>query len=220
MEAPRGPGRAAAVLCAALLGIAGCRTAPPPVVGPGAGAPWAEQLDALERLQRYGLNGRVAVAANGEGFSASLRYAQQGRGAQLSLDGPLGIGGVRVEFDDREFEIETSRGERLEGPEARALLERRLGFALPLAELRWWLLGIPAPGEVTVDRQDSGEIRGFMQNGWRVSIESRAAGLGFALPRRLTAERVGAGIATDDTHAPDAAPQSARMKLLIDRWTP
>lgn len=213
MDAPRGARHAAAVLCTALLFIAGCRTAPPPVVvGPGAGAPWAEQLDALERLHRFGLNGRVAVAANGEGFSASLRYAQQGRGANLSLDGPLGIGGVRVAFDDRELQIQTSRGERLEGPEARELLERRLGFVLPLAELRWWLLGIPAPGEATVDKQDTGEIRGFMQNGWRVSIESRAAGLGFALPRRLTAERLG-------DMGGDAG-QNARMKLLIDRWQP
>jgi outer membrane lipoprotein LolB len=212
MVAGRGARRAAAVLCTVLLGLAGCRTAPPPVVGPGAGAPWQEQLGALERLERYGLNGRVAVAANGEGFSASLRYEQQGPGARLSLDGPLGIGGVRVEFDDRSLEIETSRGERLEGAEARALLERRLGFALPLAEMRWWLLGIPAPGAAAIDRQDTGEIRGFVQNGWRVSIESRAAGLGFALPRRMNAERVDA--------SPEAAAQTARMKLLIDRWTP
>lgn len=213
MDAPRGARRAVAVLCAAFLVVTGCQTAPPSVVvGPGAGAPWPEQLDALERLNRYGLNGRVAVAANGEGFSASLRYAQQGRGAHLSLDGPLGIGGVRVAFDDRALQIETSKGERLEGPEARDLLERRLGFVLPLAELRWWLLGIPAPGEATVDKQDTGEIRGFMQNGWRVSIESRASGLGFSLPRRLTAERVGT--------APDMPGTAARMKLLIDRWQP
>ena len=49
----------------------------------------------------------------------------------------------------------------------------------------------------------SGEIRDFTQNGWRVSINSRAAGLGFALPQRLTAERDG-----------------ARLKLLVERWQP
>ena len=37
----------------------------------------------------------------------------------------------------------------------------------------------------------SGEIRGFVQHGWRVSINSRAPGLGFSLPQRLTAERDG-----------------------------
>lgn len=192
------------VLLAAGLALGGCRTVQPPtIIGPGADAPWPEQLAALERLDRYGLNGRVAVAAKGEGFSASLRYAQQPRGANFTLDGPLGIGGLRVAYEGDDIEISTSRGEKLGGPEARAELERRLGFELPLGELRWWLLGIPAPGEAAVQSAENGEIRGFAQNGWQVRIDSRAAGLGFALPRRLTAERDG-----------------ARLRLMVDRWLP
>ena len=81
---------AAAVLVAALL--ASCRTVPPrAVTGPGADAPWPEQRAALEKLDRYGLNGRVAVAANGQGFSASLRYTQSLDRMRFSLEGPLGM---------------------------------------------------------------------------------------------------------------------------------
>jgi len=183
--------------------LAGCRTAPPAaIVGPGADAPWPQQRAALEKLERYSLNGRVAVAANGQGFSASLRYEQMPRSSNLALDGPLGIGGLRVLLEGEELQIATSRGEKLDGEAARAELERRLGFALPLAELRWWLLGIPAPGETAVNQDaGTGEIHDFMQAGWRVSINSRAAGLGFSLPQRLTAEREG-----------------ARLKLLVERW--
>ncbi len=188
---------------AVLLLSAGCRTLPPAVVvGPGADAPWPEQRAALEKLDRYGLNGRVAVAAQGQGFSASLRYQQLPRSSNLALDGPLGIGGLRVELEGEGVSIATSRGEKLDGEAARDELERRLGFELPLAELRWWLLGIPAPGDASVNQDDgSGEIHDFTQNGWRVSINSRAAGLGFALPQRLTAEREG-----------------ARLKLLVENW--
>jgi outer membrane lipoprotein LolB len=205
VRALRVAGGTGLVLAACMLTmLGGCRTAPPKTVsGPGAGAPWPEQRAALEGLQSYGLNGRVAVAANGEGFTASLRYAQQARGANMSLDGPLGIGGLRVDVKEQEVEIATSRGDRLEGSEARAELERRLGFELPLRELRWWLLGIPAPGDASVDAAASGEIRAFTQNGWRISIQSRVTGLGFALPQRLTAERDG-----------------ARMKLMVERWLP
>lgn len=189
------------------LALAGCRTLPPAVVtGPGANAPWPEQRAALEKLDRYGLNGRVAVAANGQGFSANLRYSQLARASQLSLDGPLGIGGLRIEFEGDDLEVATSRGEKLDGPEARAVLEQRLGFALPLEELRWWLLGIPAPGESALNADPAtGEIRDFTQNGWRVIVNSREPGLGFALPKRLTAERTGEG-------------ESARLKLLVERW--
>lgn len=195
----------AALTFAGFVLLAGCRTAPPvATTGPGAEAPWPVQLSALQTFNRYNLNGRVAVAAKGQGFSASLRYTQAAERSALSLDGPLGIGGLRVALDGEELQISTSRGERLDGIAARAELERRLGFALPLAELRWWLLGVPAPGAAELNQDAaSGEIRDFTQNGWKVSINSRAPGLGFALPKRLTAERDG-----------------ARLKLLVDTWRP
>jgi outer membrane lipoprotein LolB len=191
---------------AVLAMLAGCRTAPVPVAipGPGAGAPWPEQRAALERLERYSLAGKVAVAANGQGFSAALRYEQQTRRANLALDGPLGIGGMRIVLDENHLGVTNSRGQALDGEAARAEIERRLGFELPLDELRWWLLGLPAPGQSDVDAAaDSGEIRGFVQNGWHVSINTRAPALGFALPQRLTAERGG-----------------ARLKLFVEQWRP
>jgi outer membrane lipoprotein LolB len=206
--------RAAAQTALAALGglvlLAGCRTAPPAgapaVSGPGADAPWAEQRAALATFAQYNLAGRVAVAANGQGFSASLRYAQQPHRSDLALDGPLGIGGLRVEREGESLRIFTSRGEQLDGVAARAELERRVGFALPLAELRWWLLGVPAPGSGAVEAAPdavSGQVSSFEQNGWQVRIDSRAPALGFALPKRLTAEREG-----------------ARLKLLVESWRP
>jgi outer membrane lipoprotein LolB len=189
---------------ALLLLLAGCRTAPPPavIVGPGADAPWAEQRAGLEKLANYSLTGRVAVAANGQGFSGNLRYRQQAQRADVALDGPLGMGGLRMALDGERLSISTSKGEQLDGPEARAELERRLGFELPLGELRWWLLGIPAPGESALDQDAaSGEIHGFRQNGWSVNIDTRLPAMGFALPQKLTATRAG-----------------TRLKLLIESW--
>ena len=197
--------RASALAALAVLAmLGGCRTAPPPVAipGPGADAPWPVQRAALEKLERYALAGKVAVAANGQGFSAALRYEQQPLRADLALDGPLGIGGMRIGLEEHALAVTNSRGEALDGEAARAEIERRLGFELPLDELRWWLLGLPAPGEAQLDAAtDGGEIRGFRQNGWQVAINSRAPALGFALPQRLTAERDG-----------------ARLKLFVERW--
>lgn len=200
----RRTGFAALVPFALLSLLGGCRTVPPPaVMGPGADAPWPEQQAALAKVDRYSLAGRVAVAANGQGFTASLRYAQQPHRSDLALDGPLGIGGLRVSLEGESLAISTSRGEKLDGPAAREELERRLGFALPLAELRWWLLGVPAPDAASESNRDvtNGEIHDFTQAGWKVSIQSRAPGMGFALPQRLTAEREG-----------------ARMKLVVEHW--
>jgi outer membrane lipoprotein LolB len=209
---------------AVLAALSACRTVPPaPVIGPGADAPWPEQRERLVTFDRYNLTGRVAVAANGQGFTASLRYEQLPRESNLSLDGPLGIGGLRVTLEGEDLRIETSRGEKLDGVAAREELERRLGFPLPLAELRWWLLGVPAPGGDGTERMDiaTKEITRFVQRGWSVTIEKRMAALGFSLPQRLTAERApesgeaGGGEASPSGASP-AAP--ARLKLVVERW--
>jgi outer membrane lipoprotein LolB len=188
---------------AVLALLAGCRTAPPPspvIQGPGADAPWGEQLAALRKVDAYSLNGRVAVAAKGQGFSASLRYHQLPQRADLALDGPMGIGGMRMQFDDRDLSVTNSRGDTVDGMAARAEIESRLGFELPLTELRWWLLGLPTPA--TANAED-GEIHEFSESGWHVKIDSRMPALGFSLPQRLTVEREG-----------------ARLKLLVEQWGP
>src|SRR4051794_36216870 len=98
------------------LALAGCRTRPATstaVIGPGADAPRAEQEAALRKLTDYSLGGRVAVAANGQGFSGSLRYQQRAQRAEMSLDGPMGIGGLRVRLDGDDLNVSTSRGDNL-----------------------------------------------------------------------------------------------------------
>jgi len=198
--------RAALAGSLVLLALAGCRTTPPPapIIGPGADAPWAEQEAALRKLDHYSLSGRVAVAAAGQGFSGSLRYRQQAQRADLAIDGPMGIGGVRVAISGEDISITTSRGESLDGNAARVELERRLGFELPARQLRWWLLGIPDSPQVgVVSDSDFVGPTAFEQDGWKVSVQSRAPAMGFSLPQRLTIEREG-----------------ARLKLLVESWQP
>ena len=109
---------------------------------------------------------------------------------------------MRLRFSSEGLSVTNSRGQQLDGAAAREEIEARLGFELPLANLRWWLLGIPAPGEARLDQDAvTGELRGFEQGGWNVRIEERMPALGFALPRRLVVARAG-----------------ARLKLLAQSW--
>ena len=164
-----------------LLALAGCRTAPPP-----ARDHRARRRRALARATRRARRSSSATRSpaasrsrpTAQGFSGTLRYQQQARRADLALDGPLGIGGMRVALDGEQLSITTSGGEHLDGAAARAELEQRLGFELPLAELRWWLLGIPAPGEVEPSTQDAGQRRDPRLPAERLAREHRDARAG------------------------------------------
>src|SRR5215813_13839472 len=68
------------------LAMTACRTLPSPAPAPASvasSAPWEERRAALQQRDRFNLSGRIAVAAANEGFSARLRWQQQGQRSQL-----------------------------------------------------------------------------------------------------------------------------------------
>lgn len=204
-------------LLAVALALGACATLPSPAPAPNSAAAidtaadWPARRAALLARTDFALRGRVAVAAAGEGFSASLRWSQHGPVGQMQLNGPLGVGALRVDFDHDELRVTDARGDELSGAAARAELERRLGFTLPLAELAYWVRGVGAPaapgsvvpGSVAVETLDAAAARlaALDQAGWRVDYSAYAPSLLGVLPRKLALRR-----------------DEVRIRLAIEAW--
>jgi outer membrane lipoprotein LolB len=171
--------------------VAGC--ASPGTKVTGAGVP-AASLHAWEAA------GRLAVAASGQGGSGSFLWQQSGERSRIRLSGPVGVGGLEVELDAATLRVATSDGRSLESEAARHELEARLGAALPAANLRYWMLGLPAPGPHRWYRDEQGR-QVLEQNDWRIEYGDFATSRGTELPTRLTAT-------AGDT----------RVRLVVDRW--
>src|SRR5215470_12767169 len=186
---------------AALAVLAGCRTLPP---APPPGENWEARRPQLQSLTHFQLRGRVAVAAGSEGFNASLHWTQEGNRSQVTLEGPLGVGGAQLTATGDELTVVTSRGERIESAAAHAELAARLGFDPPLSSLRFWVLGVPDPAQPANESLDPAQQRlaALTQGGWRVEYQSyESAGGGEALPARMTLQR-----------------DTVRVRLLVDDW--
>ena len=185
---------------AALAVLAGCRTLPP---APPPGASWETRRPQLQSLEHFQLHGRVAVAAGGEGFNASLLWTQDGTRSEVTLEGPLGVGGAQLTATGDELTVVTSRGEHIESAAAHAELAARLGFDPPLASLRYWVLGVPDPTQPATESLDPAQQRlsGLTQGGWHVEYQSYESAGDGALPARLTLQR-----------------DAVRVRLLVDGW--
>jgi len=173
-----------------------------PRTGPGLPADWPARRDFLQRVERFDLQGRVAVAAGDEGFSGALRWSVDTRGAsRLTLDGPLGIGGLEIEQQHGSLAMRTAAGERLDGEAARNAIEQRLGFALPLGALRYWVLGVPQPDLPGSETPHEGApwLDSLAQDGWQIAYAAYGAQ---GLPQRITLTRPG-----------------VRVRLLVSDWT-
>src|SRR6266852_5839584 len=99
--------------------LASCRTVPVHETrSPGETQSWEVRRPQLQARDRFELKGRVAVATGSDGFNARLRWTQAGKQTHMSLDGPLGAGGVQVTSDGSAVSIVTSRGDRLDNDAA------------------------------------------------------------------------------------------------------
>jgi outer membrane lipoprotein LolB len=182
----------AAVLC-------GCRTVPEP---PAAAQSWEARRAALQGRDHFQIKGRVAVAAGQEGFTASVRWAQNGTQSQLALDGPLGVGGLRVTSDGTTLILVNAHGERLDSEAARAELKTRLGFDAPLASLRFWILGVPDPSSPAVEVVDvARRLTSLQQSDWQIEYADYVVVKGEWLPGRMTLRRA-----------------DVRLRLIVDHW--
>lgn len=185
------------VAWAALVGLAlaGC-TAPPR-------APEGGVSPDPALMSRWTASGRMAIAAGNDGGSGSFDWAQDGTTSRLDLRGPLGAGSLHLVVTPESFSLTDGSGRVLDADAARADLQGRLGADLPWDHLRYWLLGLPAPGlEATVLDQGEAPWRVIEQAGWRLAYGSFAVVGGLNLPKRLSAER-----------------EAVRVRVIVDAWS-
>jgi outer membrane lipoprotein LolB len=174
--------------CASLLSVPTLPTMLP--------ATWEARRETLQSWGRFDSHGRVAIAREGEGFSGAWRWSQRAQRSTLELDGPLGVGGLRIDFEAEEARNVSSR----------RMLEEQLGVPLPVESLRYWMLGVPDP-RVSVEEQmaiNAPRLESLRQHGWTVTFKNYApiSGANYELPQRIEVTR-----------------ESLRVRLIIEGWT-
>jgi outer membrane lipoprotein LolB len=187
-----------ALLAWSALLLAGCHALPPVAT-----TPWPVRRAELQGVGSYAFTGQLAAATASEGFSASLRWRQQGPSSDVLLRAPLGVGGAHLVYDGSLLRVTASDGSQLEGEPARAELVRLLGFEPPLASLRYWLLGVPDPADaVATETLDAAQRLARLQQGdWQVDYSEYLRSGEQWLPQRVSIQR-----------------GALRLKLRVSSW--
>ncbi len=164
--------------------LAGCASLSGGVSDPG--AIWNARQAALGQIRSWSLKGRF-VTEGALSSRGSVRWTQTDEAFELLLTGPFGFGSAQVQGTPTAVEIRTG-GERQIAVDPQAAIAERFGLLLPVAALRYWMLGIPAPGSAAVETLDEhGRLRILEQSGWRVQFGDYAAVAEHDLPHLLEA---------------------------------
>ncbi len=162
---------------------------------------WQTHRERLEQLQQWQLIGRLNLRVPRESGTMSIDWQQQLQQYSLVLDGPLGSTIASITGSDAGVSVTVSNETRY-GSSPEDLLHALTGWQFPVSFLKYWVVGLPAPGgEAQIALGNQGYPERIEQSGWRIAYQKRSPADGLHLPTRLT-------ISSGDI----------RLSLIVSNW--
>jgi outer membrane lipoprotein LolB len=163
---------------------------------------WNARRDALLALSDWQLEGRIALSAGADGWSGTFTWQQADEDLDFRFRGPLGLGGFRIHGDRERLRVKTMSGDQFYLTDPEVELRERFGWSIPVHSMRYWMLGVPAPGGETAETfNDQQQLALLEQLGWVVQYDVYGGTARTPLPRKLTMQ--GEGI---------------RIRVVVERW--
>ncbi|WP_024460933.1 lipoprotein insertase outer membrane protein LolB [Marinimicrobium sp. LS-A18] len=152
---------------------------------------WERHQAAAQRLNSWQLSGKLGARLPDNSGSARLRWHQDQSDYRIDLSGPFGQGRVIIETTESGVRLRQGGEPPLEAASAETLMWQTTGWRVPVAELTYWVRGIPAPDSRhrVLERTPQGLLKTLRQSGWTLHYSDyEAVGL-LPLPGRIVAER-------------------------------
>jgi len=161
------------------------------------------KADQLLPVNGWGLQGRLAVSDKDDGGSGNFRWSTDASDSHMDFHGALGRGAWTLEANQKGAEITLADGAVHRAESVEQLVQRVVGWKIPVESLAWWVRGLAEPGPFKQrDIDDAGNISNLVQNGWAIVYDRYRVFDGLSLPTRMTARKA-----------------EWKVKLAVKSWT-
>lgn len=194
------------LISSALILLAGCAgfTSKESVQGQGNPAAWEAHKQQIGGIDGWQISGKIGIRAPSDSGSATLFWLQRQDYFDIRLAGPLAVGSARISGRTNDVVLDLSTQGSFTSNSAEDLLEKGLGWRLPLTQLFWWVRGLPAPespSQVSLDNDS--QLNRLEQDGWQIQYLSYIEQDGYSLPERIKLQG-----------------QDLQVTLVIKDWQP
>lgn len=148
----------------------------------------------VQAIDDWQLSGKLGIRTSADSGSASVKWAQQLASYQINLSGPLGQKSMIITGTPDKVRLEQTGEPAQEAKTAEALIKKSAGWTLPVAQLAYWVRGVPAPKlRIThLLQNETGLIAQLIQGGWSIHYsnyrDQTFNGINLPLPGKITAE--------------------------------
>jgi outer membrane lipoprotein LolB len=149
----------------------------------------SERERALASQPNWQLAGRLGVSNAKDAGSGSLQWKQDGDAFRFSVHAPVTGKTWVLAGDAHRVVLEGLREQPVEGTDAAALLDRELGWHVPVAQLTDWVRAARAKGAAQIEFRDDGLPAVIQQDGWKIEYPDYDETHQPPLPRKVFASR-------------------------------
>ena len=130
---------------------------------------WVQRQEVLEAMTLWEFTGRIGVRDDRESHSSRIRWQQRGDDYVINLWGTLNAGATEITGEPGRVVLQQEGKDPLTADTPEQLVYEQLGYELPVAQLSYWVKGIPAPGASSEPAFDiDNRLISLQQSGWQV----------------------------------------------------
>lgn len=138
---------------------------------------WEQHHINVAQISQWQIKGKIGViytvAGKKKALSARTHWRQNRAQYLIDLYGPLGLGHYKIERQDKITVVTNPHGNRFSSNSAETLLYRHTGMNLPIEQLKFWIKGIPAPGQAyTHTTNEQALLSSLSQDNWAIQYIS------------------------------------------------
>ena len=148
--------------------------------------PWPVRQKQLHQLQCWQMKGAVAIHRANDASSASLIWRQSVGNYQIDLIGPLGFSHIVIHGTPKQVMLTERSGQRTSASNPEKLMDKTLGWHLPITNLYYWIRSMPAPGKSRKQFDQYGHLVQLSQQGWQIQFDNYINRSGVDLATQLT----------------------------------
>lgn len=177
--------RRACAVGAALLIVAGCAVREPRPEGE-----WLSERAAwFAERTHWSVQGRLGLSDGNRGGTLSMRWRADGDYHEVVLRTVAGGRQWRLEMGPAGARLTGTDIGPLVGPDPDPLVERAVGWPIPVRWMSRWLRGLPAPAGAATEYADDGALAGLAWREWTLDYQRWRAhdDSGILLPARVEA---------------------------------
>ena len=164
---------------------------------------YQQRAASLSELDSWDMAGKLSVDDGDDGGSGKLSWKVRDESSLMNFRGALGRGAWQLDARPGYAELQKSDGTVTRAESVNDLLETEIGWHIPVQSLKWWALGVSAPGETELlDLDADGRVLAMQQDGWNISFDRYRQFDGVELPGRM-----------------DAVRGRYRVKMAVSKWT-